>query len=464
MPRAVWCAEVFDLHRSHVLAVAILATTHAACHEVPAPAAPASAAPQTSDATGDATAQPLPPSPLAFGPEKDFALPTVPTVPALELPAVTLTRVDPALLQKRRAAERADTLLGLSPDARAEAWDALADYSPDDNPYRAFALDRAALWRASADATSLRQVKLQSLADKFLADRKARDDFFATAAPPDQRASVQRAFETAYAPYLEELTALVPPTPNAAGTPENTPPKPVKTPLEDPTGPGTVLGQRVAIKTVFGAHAQSFSVDTDDDLMRSAGGEGKPTFDVSGFYAGGEVVANVAYESQFAIGLLAFGRYHVTGSYPDSHFTTDNGGLTTLTPPDDSQAGAFVVGAGARFSGDIAERIAIQLGIELGYLQILPPSEVPGCGLAGTEWDPTMQGFQGDLFVGWEFYPISILSFGIAAHVGFGHVQGEWCVPGAAIDPTSSGVDDAPMDVSADSFSAGAQGEVTLHF
>jgi hypothetical protein len=136
----------------------------------------------------------------------------------------------------------------------------------------------------------------------------------------------------------------------------------------------------------------------------------------------------------------------------------------TLTPPDDRSTGAFAVGLGARLGGNITERIGMTLGLTAGYLQFMPPAEIPGCGEAQSEWSPTLHGFQGELFVGAEFYPLALLSFGVSGRVGFGHVESQWCVPGGAIDPTSTTTPDTVLDVSADSFSVGAQGEIGLHF
>lgn len=428
---------------------------------VPAPAAPGA----------DAAAQPsasvtaAPATDVAFGLGPSFTIPAVPAAPALVGVDVTLAPEEVELLKALKGARKLDRDATVAPTAKAEAWAKVAAQpltKPDaQNPLKASAEQRAAMWRELEAARTRRGSAIEELKTRFLADRKKLDEL---SAPADEarRASLEASFLSAYGPFEAEITtwAEVKLTPAPALPPP--PAKDIPSPVMDPTGIPVVRAQRFVLKGDFGAHVQSFSVDTGDDLMEATGR--KPTYDLSGFYAGGQAAANVAEQSGFAIGVLGYGRYHVTTSAPDSTFTSGDDDAVTLTPPDDRSTGAFAVGLGARLGGNITERIGMTLGLTAGYLQFMPPAEIPGCGEAQSEWSPTLHGFQGELFVGAEFYPLAILSFGVSGRVGFGHVESQWCVPGGAIDPTSTTTPDTVLDVSADSFSVGAQGEVGLHF
>ncbi|MBK8937627.1 MAG: hypothetical protein IPM79_08265 [Polyangiaceae bacterium] len=371
---------------------------------------------------------------------------------------MTLAPEEVELLKALKGARKLDRDATVPPAAKAEAWAKVAAQpltKPDaQNPLKASAEQRAAMWRGSRPRAR-GEAPRSRRQDRFLADRKKLDEL---SAPADEarRASLEASFLSAYGPFEagDHHLGRVKLTPAPALPP---PPAGHPSPVMDPTGIPVVRAQRFVLKGDFGAHVQSFSVDTGDDLMEDR--PSKPTYDLSGFYAGGQAAANVAEQSGFAIGVLGYGRYHVTTSAPDSTFTSGDDDAVTLTPPDDRSTGAFAVGLGARLGGNITERIGMTLGLTAGYLQFMPPAEIPGCGEAQSEWSPTLHGFQGELFVGAEFYPLALLSFGVSGRVGFGHVESQWCVPGGAIDPTSTTTPDTVLDVSADSFSVGAQGE-----
>ncbi|NUP08622.1 MAG: hypothetical protein HOW73_21450 [Polyangiaceae bacterium] len=425
------------------------------------------AAPPTAGATKDTTASAAPaptskPGAATFGPGASFTIEAVPAVPPLESPEVNLAVIDLELLKKVKAARRLDRDPTSEPMSKADAWTLVADAQTNENPYKEAAVKRAATWRDVATARAKRKGAIETLRKTFLADR-AKLASLQKDADEHRRAELETAFLAAYGPYENEIVtwADVKPTPTVAGKPVK---KDVVSPIFDPLGTPVVHAQRFVLKGDFGAHVQSFSVDTSEDLLTTAFGR-KPTYDLSGFYAGGQAAVNVAEQSDYAIGILAYGRFHVTTSLPETSFTSGDDDAATIAPPDGDRPGAFAVGAGGRFAGNLTDRIGMNLGLTAGYMQFLAPADVPGCGPNKVEWDPALRGFQGEIFVGAEFYPLSLLSFGVSGRVGFGHVQGEWCVPGSAIDPSATNPpDDQALDVSADSFSAGAQGEIGFHF
>lgn len=433
---------------------------------VPAPATAtdgASPAASTSAAAEPPLAAPA--ADVTFGPKSGFTIPAVPAAPPLVGVELTVAPDEVELLKALKAARKADRDPTVAPAAKIDAWTRVATQplakAGADNPLKPSAEQRAATWREIEGARGQRAAALEELKTTFLADRKRLDEL---SVPADEarRAALEASFLIAYGPFQSEIStwAELKATPAPALPP--TPAKDIPSPVMDPTGVPVVRAQRFIVKGDFGAHVQSFSVDTGEDLMKATGR--KPTYDLSGFYAGGQLAANVAEQSGFGIGVLGYGRYHVTTSLPDSTFQSGDDDTATLTPADDRGTGAFAVGLGARLAGNVTERIGMTLGLTAGYLQFLPPAEVPGCGEAQSEWSPTLHGFQGELFVGAEFYPLALLSFGLSGRVGFGHVESEWCVPGGAIDPSSTTTPDTVLDVSADSFSVGAQGEIGLHF
>ncbi len=404
--------------------------------------------------------------PVSFGPESDFKLPEPKKPGPLVLPTLTLPGVDVPLLTKLRVAQDQEALAA-DAEGAARAWDAVAGHVGSEatpNPFIELATARAAEWRASATTAAQRDKALAELKQAFENDKKELKKRIESEPNEARRVALRSSFDAAYMPYVEPIVAMGLNEPERPAPPLVAPKgPPPKTPILDPMGTPVVWAQTALVKADFGAVAQSFSVDTNEDLI-SVGGLGeKPSFDLSGFYAGGHAVVNVAQESELSIGLLAFGRYHVTTSLPDMTFVSGTDPSATIAPEDAGPSGAFVVGGGARIGGNITERLGMNFGLELGYLQFLPPASVPGCGPEQLEWDPTQRGVQGELFVGGEYYPLAVLSFGLSGRIGFGHVDGEWCVNADRISDDANTVD-TPFDVSADSFSVGAQGEIGVHF
>lgn len=392
----------------------------------------------------------------SFGLGPSFALSAIPAVAPLEIEEAELSAESVELLAAVKKARALDRDASAPAKTKGEAWSAVAK-ALDPNPFRARAEARAKAWLDVATATEARARDVARLKAKVTEDRRALAA--AIALTPADKGKLEDRFVAAYAPFEDEIATF----PDETKPAKPPPPKKYRSPVFTPTGLPIVAAQRFVLKADFGLHAQSFSVDTSDDLMKTAGIE-KPSFDLSGFYAGGQATVNVATQSELTIGLLAFGRYHVTTSLPETKFVSGSESQAALVTADSGNEGAFAVGGGVRLAGNVTERIGMELGVQAGYLQVLAPAVVPGCGPDEVAWDPALRGFQGDLFVGFEVYPLSIMSFGISGHVGFGHASGQWCVPGDAIDPTSTTTPDQPLDVSADSFSVGAQGEIGFHF
>lgn len=397
-----------------------------------------------------------------FGPRAGLTLPAPITVAPYVEPTITLTAIDAALLTKLGLARSLEAAAGASARERSTAWDAVAThaYAGGENPYATFAAARAKAWGDAASIEDARRSAQAELLSAYRGDYVALGKLVARATPA-QADEAETRFATAYGPWEKELATLelgaLEPLPTPID-PKKQPPRAPQAPLADPLGPADVIAQRVVIKADAGAHFQTFSVDTPDDDISALRGQ-KPTYDLSGFFAGGEASVNVADVSGFAVGLLLAGRYHVTTQLPDSSFVSGSSPSETVVPAEDGPTGAFVAGGGVRLSGNLLPRIGMELGLTGGFTQFLAPSLVPGCGPDPVSWDPALRGFQGDLFAGAEFYPLALLSFGVAGKVGFGHVSGEWCVPAASTTDV-----DAPMDVSADAFSVSAQGSIGLHF
>jgi hypothetical protein len=403
---------------------------------------------------------------VEFGVGEGFTLAPLPKLEPIELPAVTMIEIDLALMKKLRAASDAELDPSLRGEARAVLWESLATHLGSEaapNPFVEIATKRAADWRGVSAAESKRELDLARLKEAFIGDKAELAKLIGDEKIPARRAALRVRFDHAYMPYQEAILAmgiaeLDRPEVPVVVTPE----VPPKTAVLDPLGKPAVRAQTALFKADVGAHAQSFSVDSSEDLMSSSG-LSKPTFDVSGLYVGGQAAVNVAQVSDLAIGLLAFGRYHVTTALPDNTFVSGEEASLTVAPDDAGATGAFVAGGGVRVAGNVFERLGMNFGLTVGYQQFLAPEEVPGCGKEQLAWDAAMRGVQAELFVGGEFYPLAMLSLGISGRLGFGHVSGEWCVPGGAID-NDPDTDDTPVDVSADSFSVGAQGEVGVHF
>lgn len=389
-------------------------------------------------------------SELTLPPE--FTVPPEPAFPPYREPSFTLRTVDVELARRVAVGRRCESE-GSGASACLLAWSAIAEYGTEDsNPYREFGRSRVEAWQRFEQAKSKRQAALAELEQSY------RDDIKSLAEESDYERAKARAerVKLAYQPFEAELRTF-----DLGDLPKPKPAKSVRewksvAPLSDPFGQPDVLKQRVIVQVDAGAYAQSFKLDSSDELLANAGAI--PAFDLSGFFTGGRVIVNVAQEGDLAIGLLAHGRVHIGTGVPIQTFVSGSTTGQQLTPPDQDSTTSFVIGAGPRLAANVLDRIGMSVALELGYLQVMAPSEVPGCGVNSVEWDPTLRGFQGDLVVGVEFYPLSLLSLGLGGRVGFGHVESEWCAA------ESSGDDYGLLDVAADSFGAGAQGSAALHF
>lgn len=403
---------------------------------------------------------------VEFGVGEGFTLSPLPKLEPIELPAVTMVEVDLPLMKKLREAGDGELDPSLRAEARAVAWEAVGAHLGTEaapNPFTEVATKRAAEWRGVSAAESKRELDLARLKEAFIGDKAELAKLIGDEKNPARRAALRARFDHAYMPFQETILAMGIAEPDRTQAPVViTPEAPAKTAVLDPLGKPVVRAQTALFKADVGAHAQSFSVDTSEDLISGAG-VSKPTFDISGLYVGGQAAVNVAQVSDLSIGILAFGRYHVTTSLPDNTFVSGEEASLTVAPDDAGPTGAFVAGGGLRVAGNVFERLGMNFGATVGYQQFLAPAEVPGCGKEQLAWDAAMRGVQAELFVGGEFYPLAMLSLGISGRLGFGHVSGEWCVPGDAID-NDPDTDDTPVDVAADSFSVGAQGEVGVHF
>jgi hypothetical protein len=382
----------------------------------------------------------------------EFTVPPEPAFPAYREPSFTLRSVDVELVRRVAVGRRCEQQAS-GASACLLAWTAIAEYGTEEsNPYREFGRGRIEAWQRFEQAKSKRQTALSTLEQSYRADIKS------LAEESDYERAKARAerVKLAYQPFEAELRSL-----DLGDLPK---PKPAKSlrewksvaPLSDPFGQPDVLKQRVIVQLDAGAYAQSFKLDSSDELLSNAGAV--PDYDLSGFFAGGRVIVNVAQEADLAIGLLVHGRVHVGTGLPIQTFVSGSTTGQQLAPPEQASTTSFVIGAGPRLAANVLDRIGMSVALELGYLQVMAPGEVPGCGVNSMDWDPALRGFQGDLVVGFEFYPLSLLSLGLGGRVGFGHVESEWCAA------ASSGGDYGLLDVSADSFGAGAQGSAALHF
>ncbi|MBI4699853.1 MAG: hypothetical protein HY744_01580 [Deltaproteobacteria bacterium] len=97
------------------------------------------------------------------------AVPTVQSVPDLPVAAGNLADVDVELLTAIQNAKRADRSGSVSPDQKAEAWDALARY-PGTNPMKVQAEERRDAWRQVAEARKRREEQVAKACTQFVED------------------------------------------------------------------------------------------------------------------------------------------------------------------------------------------------------------------------------------------------------------------------------------------------------
>ncbi|HTJ80206.1 MAG TPA: hypothetical protein VL400_00745, partial [Polyangiaceae bacterium] len=310
--------------------------------------------------------------------------------------------------------------------------------------------------------------------------------------PKDQKDAYRKEFDQVYKPFESDLaqigavaSASAPLTSDSSSSnssgvvPSST--SDTSSSSSDVTDAPKIGAQIFTIKGEFGAHAQSFSVDTEGDTISggsagvgtgdSASGDTKPTYGFGDIYAGGEIDVNFVQgdgSDDPGVGVILLGRYHMRASLPNfgsAAEVKDEGGSTVaggnLNPNGDA-TGAFAIGGGFRISGNVGDRVGLNIGINFFVSKFLNPNTAVTCG--GTEWDPGIVGGSGDLFMGLEYYPLSFLSLGVGAALGFGHTESQWCV----VDPSTITTDNpngaSLVDTSADSFSATGRTQIGVHF
>lgn len=380
-----------------------------------------------------------------------FTVPPAPAFPAYVEPTVHLTSLDVELVRRLTVARRCEARL-MTEQPCEVAWSAVAQHGDATaNPYGAFAKERVDAWARFAAAERARREALSTLESAYRADVLA-----ASKVDEDHGAAHAAALRATYAPFEAELRRF-----DLADLPRSNPKAPPlpesKAPWDDPLGTPDVLKQRVIVTAEAGAYAESFDLDTSDGDLADLGAV-LPSFDLSGFFTGASVAVNIANEGDLAIGVEGHARVHVGTELPAASFESGASSSVQIAPADDNTTTSVAFGLGPRVAGNVAERIAMSVGLHLGYLQVLAPGTVPLCGADGYAWDPALRGFQGDIVLGFEFYPLSVLSLGLAGRVGFAHVESEWC--SAVLSDGSA----TPIDVSADSFGAGASGAARVHF
>ncbi len=382
----------------------------------------------------------------------EFSVPAAPTYPSFTEPAQLFASVDLELVRRVAVARKCEARTFLEVPCET-VWSAVAGHgTPETNPYATFAAERVIAWKSFADQTKAREHALSVLESSYRADVVA-----ASKNTTADGAALAAALRKHYEPFESELSRF-----DLADLPRSNPkgtPAPLSNvPWDDPLGTPDVLKQRVVITAEAGAYAESFDLDTADDGFANLGAT-LPSFDLSGFFAGTHVLVNVASEADLAIGIGAHARVHVGTGLPATSFESGASEQTQIAPADENTTTSFVVGIGPRVAGNVAERIAMSVGLELGYLQVFAPGTIPLCGESEFTWDPALRGFQGDIALGFEFYPLSVLSLGLTGRVGFAHVESEWCTAIGSPDDTTG-----PVDVSADSLGAGASGNARIHF
>jgi len=423
-------------------------------------------------------------------------VPTVSTMTDVSNVGVgSLKDVDLAYLDLVQAAKRADKDASMPAENKAAAWDTLSHY-PGTNPLRETAEKRREEWQIVSEAEARRRANLEKLRGQFSADKEKLDKLTSLdddVVPKDQKDAYRKEFEQVYKPFesdLREIGAIA--SPSAPGStdassssagnslgivPSSDSDSSSGSATDDPS-----IGEQVlTIKAEFGAHAQSFSVDTENNditggnaggiIAGGSSGDEKPSYDFGDIYVGGELDVNFVQGDNHddpGVGVMLLGRYHLRAKMPNftsGAVVTNEGGTSVESGnlnPNDDPTGAFALGGGLRLSGNIGDRVGLNIGLDFFISKFLNPNTTVTCG--GQDWDPGLLGGAADLFMGIEYYPLQFLSLGIGAAIGFGHAGGQWCV----VDPTTISETNPRggklVDVSADSFSATGRTQIGVHF
>jgi hypothetical protein len=393
----------------------------------------------------------------------------VPDLGELNLGNASFRSVDSGYLRTVDEALRAEKDTGISTETKIQKWELARDARPD-GEFRRQAEERVAAWREVQVAERQRREKLELLKTRYLQDKQKLDDLLAiqseTLASSDQKGAWKKEFATAYEPYEKELGELgLTGTSSSSSSPSGSGPTSY-TPTPDSSsggGPDVTrapsIGEEIfVIKGDFGMHAQGFSVDDDVDTLTGAASgdkEQKPDYGLSGFFAGGHLAVNFDSDREMGVGVLAYGRYYVQATLPKE-----------LNPTEEA-TGAFEIGGGLRVSGPLDDRVAMNLGFQGGVVKFLGPETDPTCPTltadgtsSSTPYDGDALGGNVDLFLGFDFYPLSFLSLGITGLLGWGHVEAQACNPQAQTLAGTTPV----LDAFGESFSATGTGHLGFHF
>ncbi len=399
----------------------------------------------------------------------------VPDLAELSLGNASFRNVDSSYLKLVDDAIRTEKDTSSATTNKISKWEAVRDARPDGD-FADEANGRIKDWRDVLEAEQRRREKLELLRTRYTEDRNKLNDLLSiqseSLASADQKSAWKKEFDVAYQPYEKELQELglmgggstQAPVMSSPSYSTNAPPSDTPSSSFDATGPAKVGEEIVIIKGDFGMHAQSFGVDTSADEI---GVDVKPSYDLTGFYAGGQAAVNFDSDHEIGAGIMAYGRYYVQAKLPKT------------INPDEEATGAFEVGAGFRIATPIDDRVGFSLGIQGGGLKFLNPEESPKCQVdtvsvdidgnqttdtTEEEYDPNAVGGKVDLALGFDFYPLSFMSLGLSGLLGWGHVDAQVCASDAQ---TLNGglVPTTPiLDVFGESFSASAAGHLGFHF
>jgi hypothetical protein len=412
------------------------------------------------------------------------AIAEVPTVQFFDASGVAgaagLQAADTQLLDLLQAAKRAERDDDVEPMQKAMAWDALAKYEGASR-LRPEAERQRDRWQEAAIKREQRRKELDSLREKYSAD-KARlakllgyDDDVVN---KEQKAAYKDEFEKAYASLESELieagalpkgmsvaSAVSSSSGSDAGSSSSYDDSDGKSILSrDPA----VGEEWIVLRGDFGFHSQTFEIGPEssncngDFLGEGSADSSCRNYSLSGKYVGGTLTVNFDQEHDAAFGVMAFGRYYLDATFPQTGAGTgvsdgsfDDSYNTNLhTTP----TGAFAVGGGIGLAAELSSRMIMRLGANLGYLQFLDgprqPSVSGTCTADGGEAAPS--GVILDTFLGLDLYVLPIWTIGASAAVGWGTVSARGCA--------ASSTNDQPTDLSGDSWSATLGTHTAFHF
>ncbi len=399
----------------------------------------------------------------------------VPELGDLNLGNASFRSVDSAYLRIVDDAMRAEKEAGSSTDVKIKKWEQVRDSRPE-GEFRRDAENRIVKWQEVLEAERRRREKLDLLRQRYTDDKRKLDDLLAiqseSLASPDQKQAWRNEFEIAYKPYDKELGELgLTSSSTANTTPVVSTPYSSSSSSDTSSGGSDVteapkIGEEIfVIKADFGMRAQGFSIDDSSDTFTNANAgdkEAKLDYSLSGFYTGGQAAVNFDSENDFNGGVLVYGRYYVQAAFPQE-----------LTNSEDA-TGAFEIGGGFRVNGPLDDRVAMNLGIQGGAVKFLNPFEgqarcevqggvdIDGNPIEGEAvlYDADPIGGNVDLFLGFDFYPLSFLSLGITGLVGWGHVDAQLCQPNQAAGSGTSPI----LEAFGESFSASGAATLGFHF